>query len=242
MYSIGTQDNGELYATSSGWFTNRGGDWSPRCAFDYRSNSQMVYYFSNVKRRNVTGSDATFGLPVASYTDIAFYRGNIDLAFVGSSNIYRTTNLTAATPIWTQISTFNKTIMAVHVHYGDANRVYMITNDAMIYVTTNALAATPTWTSYTLPNTTNNAANITSIKSALNTIYITANTKAYKSTDNGATWTDNTYNLPSVNHVDMIADEYYSANQLVMIASNNQVYYKTGSATTWTLYSTNLPS
>ncbi len=249
MYSIGTQDNGELYATASGWFTNRGGDWQSRSSFDFRANSSMVYYYQpdwgtvpTPKRRLVTGSESTYGLPVTTMTAIAFYRGNTSLAFVGSSNIYRTTNLSVTTPTWTQISTFSKTIMAVHVHYGDANRVYVITNDAMIYVTTNALAATPTWTSYTLPNTTNNAANITSIKSQLNTIYITANTKAYKSTDNGATWTDNTYNLPAVNHVDIIADEYYSSNQLVFVASNNAVYYKTGSATTWSIYSTNLPS
>ena len=251
MFSIGTQDNGELYANSTGWFTNRGGDWQSHCVFDYRANSSMTYYFNpdwgtvNIpKRRLVNGSDATYGLPstVLDITDITFHRSNPDLAFVSDSIIYRTTNLTAGTPSWTQIANLGKKIMAMHCHYADANRLYVITSDGMIYVSTNALATTPSFTSYTLPNTSNNAAYITSIKSNVNTVYITINTKVYRSTNNGASWTNITYNLPSVNHSKILADEYYSSNELVFVASNNTVYYKTGTASTWTIFNTNLPS
>ncbi len=244
MFSIGTQDNGELYATTSGWFTNRGGDWGSKCSFDYRANSSMVYYQESNKRRLVTGSEATYGLPsrVVDLDDITFHRSNQDLAFVADSFIYRTTNLTATTPTWTQIAALGKKLMAIHSSFADANRLYIVANDATIYVSTNALSATPTFTMYTLPNATNNAATITTIKSAPNTIYVTCNTQVYRSINNGANWTNVTYNLPSVNQTRILADEYFSANELVFIASNNAVYYKTGTAATWTIYNTNLPS
>jgi photosystem II stability/assembly factor-like uncharacterized protein len=242
MISIGTQDNGELYANSAGWFTNRGGDWTPKCAFDYRPNSSMVYYYGNDKRRLVNGSDATYGLPVTSLEDIAFNRNNINLAFAGNLDIYRSTNLQNVTPTWTKISTFNKSIKAVHSSLADINKLYVITNDGFIYICNDALAATPTFTPVALPNTTNTAASITTIASASNTIYITCNTKAYRSTNNGSTWTDITFNLPSVNHVRVLSDEYFSTNELVFVASNNAVYYKTASANTWSIYNTNLPT
>jgi photosystem II stability/assembly factor-like uncharacterized protein len=244
MISIGTQDNGELYSNTINWFTNRGGDWGSQCAFDYRANSSMVYYYQNNKRRLVNGSDGTYGLPaqVTLLHDIAFHRSNPNLAFVADSFIYRTNNLTAATPTWTQIASLGKKIMAMHSHYSDANKLYIITSNGLIYVSTNALSATPTFVSYSLPNTTNNKANITSIKSNSNIIYATLNTKVYRSSDNGATWTNITLNLPSVNHVKIIADEFYSANEMVFVCSNNAVYYKTLTANTWTIFSTNLPT
>lgn len=251
MFSIGTQDNGELYANSTGWYTNRGGDWQSHCVFDYRPNSSMTYYYDpdwggvNLpKRRLVNGSDATYGLPanVLDITDITFHRSNPDLAFVSDTIIYRTTNLTATSPSWTPIANFGKKVMALHCHYADANRLYVITSDGMIYVSTNALAPTPSFTSYTLPNTSNTAASITSVKSNINTIYITINTKVYRSTNNGSTWSNITYNLPSVNHSKILADEFYSTNEMVFISSYNTVYYKIASANTWTIFNTNLPS
>jgi PKD repeat protein len=244
MISIGTQDNGELYSTTAAWFTNRGGDWGSQCAFDYRSNSSMVYYYQNNKRRLVNGSDATYGLPAQATLlhDIAFHRSDANLAFVADSFIYRTNNLTATTPTWTQIASTGRKIMAMHSSFADANVLYVITDDGNIRVSQNALSAAPTFTTYALPNTTNIKANITSIKLVPGTVYITANTKVFKSTDYGATWTNITYNLPSVNHVEILADEYFSTNQLVFVASNNTVYYKTVNAASWTIFNTNLPS
>ncbi len=244
MFSIGTQDNGELYATSLGWYCNRGGDWTSQCAFDYRINSSMVYYYGSNKRRLVNGSESTYGLPaqVTLLHDIAFHRTNPDLAFAADSFIYRTTNLTATTPSWTQIYSTGKKIMSMHCAFGNANRLYIITNDGFIHISNNALSGTPAFTSYALPNTTNNKASITSISSNPDIVYATMNTKAYRSIDGGVTWTNITYNLPGVNHVKILADEYSATNELVFVASANTVYYKTLNAATWTIYNLNLPS
>lgn len=251
MVSIGTQDNGELYASSSGWFTNRGGDWQSHCVFDYRSNSSMVYYFlpdwgtvQIPRRRLVTGSSSTYGLPasVTDFSDITYYRGNPDLAFVGDTVVWRTTNLTAGTPAWANILNTNVKIMGMHVNFANPDRLYVITSDQKIWISTNAQAATPTFTTVTLPFSTSSTATITSIKNSPNTIYIATNSRVYRSTDNGSTWTNVTYNLPSYNHERIIADEYFSNNELVFIATGGSVYYKTAAATSWSIYSTGLPS
>ena len=242
MISIGTQDNGELFSTSAGWFTNRGGDWFDNCIFDYRPSSTMVYYYGNNSRRIVSGNDATYGFPGGVVTNLAFNRTNINLGFACDSNVYRTTNLINTTPSWTKIFALSKKVMAVHSSLADSNRLYVITNDAKIYVSTNALSALPTFTMYTLPNATSSLANITTIKSNSSVIYVTCNTKVYKSANNGVSWTDITYNLPSVNHIGLVSDEYFSSTELVFIGSNNSVYYKKASDITWTLFSTNLPS
>jgi PKD repeat protein len=251
MMSIGTQDNGELYATSTTWYTNRGGDWQSHCVFDYRSNSSMVYYYlpdwgdvNLPKRRLVNGSEAAYGLPasVTDFSDIAFHRSNSNLAFVGDTVVWRTTNLTAGSPTWSNIFNTGTTIMKMHMHFSDPNRLYVITADQKIHISSNAQATTPTFTTVSLPNAANVEAHITSIKTNNSVIYITTNTRVYRSADNGATWTNITYNLPSYNHTAIIADEFFSSNELVFVATGGAVYYKTASATTWTLYSTGLPS
>ena len=132
--------------------------------------------------------------------------------------------------------------MAVYVSPADSNRLYVITNDQLLYVSTNALGASPSFTAYTLPFGTNNVASITAIKSSPNTLYAVFNTKVYRSTDNGPTWTNTSTGLPSVNFVKIISDEYFSTNELVFVAGNNTVYYKKLSQSSWNLFSTNLPA
>lgn len=244
MHSIGTQDNGELYANSMGWVTNRGGDWSSQCAFDYRPGSSMVYYFDNRKRRLVNGVSATYGLPggTSSLQDITFHRSNPDLAFAGDSIIYRSLNLTQTNPVWVQLFNFQNNIVALHSNFSDANKLYVITQNGIFHISTNALSSMPTFTSIVLPISNISKASITSIKTAPNTIYITCNTQTFYSVDNGATWKNITYNLPSVNHVRILADEFISVNELVFLASDNAVYFKVKNAMLWTPYVDNLPS
>ncbi len=243
MISMGTQDNGELYATSTGWFTNRGGDWGSECAFDYSANSSMVYYYQNTNRRLVNGGDVTYGLPanVSQLNDISFHRSNPNLAFVADTIIYRTTNLSAVTPSWTPLLNTHKQIMAMHSAFANPNVLYIITNSDTLYVSVNALSATPVFTPFVLPHACNNAASITSMSNNSAIIYVTLNTKVYRSANNGATFTDITFNLPSVNQVKILSDEYYPGNELMLIASGNAVYYKIAAANAWTLFDNNLP-
>ncbi|MCC7231619.1 MAG: hypothetical protein IT242_01640, partial [Bacteroidia bacterium] len=214
MVSIGTQDNGELYYSGNTWYCNRGGDWSSKVAFDYFPSSSRAYYYDNARRRYVTGGESTYGLPVSGFKDIAFYPSNPGLAVVGDMEAYRTSNLGSGTPVWTQITSIAKTIKAVHISPADSNRVYIITNDQNLYVSTNAWSGTPVFTNYTLPSATSSTAGIISMKYNPDILYAVCNNKAYKSVNNGATWTNITYNLPSINFMDVLQDEYFSSADL----------------------------
>lgn len=255
--SIGTQDNGGLYGDSTGWYTVSGGDdYTPR-EIDKRSSGAAVYYIgrngdfsvSNIGKRRLTptASRTFYNSATDTIYGLAFNRMNINLAFLGNGklgdgNIYRSINVQSATPTWTQISTFNKTIAAVHSCVADTNRLYVLTTDQKIYVSNNAMSATPTFTMYNLPTASNSRASIAAICNNADIVYISINNKVYRSADAGATWTDITYNLPSVNHRRILAEEYYGDEELVFVATNNAVYYKKAGQITWTNYSSGLPA
>ena len=204
--SIGTQDNGRLYRNATGWFTDRGGDDTRQKEFDYLPNGGNYYEKTQTNRKAINGgttSIAGFPTTAGNYWEcLAFNRSNINLGFMWFSDnkLYRTTNLAAATPTWTNVFTFTAPVTAMHSSIADPNRLYVITNDGKIQVSSNALSATPTFTTYTLPLATNTIASIAAIANNANTVYISINNKVYVSVNSGATWTDITYNLPNVNH------------------------------------------
>lgn len=241
MISIGTQDNGELFHADSNWYCNRGGDWTSFCTFDYRPNSNIVYYHGNAKRRAVNGGEQLIGLTQTSYNDISFYRNNTNLAMVGDTAVYRTANLLTNPPTWAKISSFNKTIRAVHINMNDSSKIYASTSDSAIYICNNAYDATPVFTRSSLHNNTITVSGITSIKGNSNVIYATANTRVYRSADGGVTFSNISSNLPSTNWVGIVTDEFFGNDELVFIAGGNYVYYKKASQTNWTLFNAGLP-
>ncbi len=241
VISIGTQDNGELYSTSAGWFTNRGGDWGSECSFDKRANSSMVYYFGNGKRRFVTSGENIFSSS-SVINSMAFSYANLNRAFFCDTFIYRTNNLQiGAPPVWTQLTSVKKTYKHIYYPPSDSNRLYVITSDGFLYKSFNALAPTPTFTAIALPFSTNNAAKITGLSDNADKLYAIMNTRVYYSTDGGVSWLNVSYNLPSVNHVNVITDYYTPLQNIVYVATPNAVYYKKGAATSWTLMSNGIP-
>ncbi len=244
LISIGTQDNGELFHNGNTWYCNRGGDWSSKEAFDWIPGGSSVYYFGNAKRRALLGGgEVSLGLPRSSYRDIGFYKNMPELAFVGDSEIYRTTNLSASTPTWTQISALAKPVLAVHICPTDSNILYAICNDQRFYVCNNALSASPTFTSYALPSSVSSTSTIAGLRGNKNVIYIAINNKVYRSSDGGATWVNKTANLPSVNYVQILIDQSYPSNELVFVGGGSgSLYYKKAGDTNWTLFTSLLPS
>ncbi len=241
--SIGTQDNGELYSVNAAWYCNRGGDWTSPMSFDCTTGSSRIYYYSNAKRRDViTGGENSYGLVPTSLQDIAFTKSNPDLAFAGNLQVYRTTNLTAASPTWTQIGNINKTIMAMHISTADSNRLYVITNDQNLFVSTNALSGSPTFTQIALPYGTGSKAGIVSVKTNPDILYAVMNTRVYRSTNNGTNWTNISTGLPSVNWNDILINESSPSQELVFVAASNSVYYRKVSSSSWTNYSSGLPA
>lgn len=243
MISIGTQDNGELYFTAGIWRTNRGGDWGSRSSFDYLTNN-IVYYYENGERRVVSGSEVSYNLPFTATNNIVLeFRKNITTTgFSGEQNVWRTTNLNAGTPTWTQISTFNQQVKAMNSSPADSTMLYVVTASSNIYRSDNALSASPTFTMYTSPASTSLYASIAGIKSNPNIVYVSCGSKVYRSANKGATWTDVSSNLPiGVNIIKIYHDEYNS-NEAMYVCTAKGVYYKEVGSALWTNISYNLPT
>ncbi len=242
MISIGTQDNGELYYATNDWRTNRGGDWTSKSSFDYLTNN-VVYYNENGNRRPVNGSEASYNLPFTPTNDIVleFSKKINTLGFSGEQNIWRTNDLNNSTPTWIQISNFNQQVMAINSSPADSNLLYVISANNKIYRSDNALASSPTFTSYTTPAATNLFANIASVKTNSNVVYISCGNKVYRSINKGANWTNITSNLPAINIIKIYYDEY-STNETIYVCSAKGVYYKDASMTNWVNITYNLPT
>ncbi len=243
---IGTQDNGKIRRNATVFTTVQGGDDYAKKSYDYLPSGGYIYNLNENTRSPSPGNNGdaiTYGLPpaVTSVEQTGFNRVNPELGFICKNNVYRTTNLSAATPTWTQISTFSAPIKAVHSCIANTNRLYVITDDGNIRVSSNALSGSPTFVTHALPTGSNTIASIAAMANNANTVYISVNDWVYVSYDGGATWTDISYNLPAVNHRRILAEEYGGTQELVFVATNNAVYYKKAGQVTWTNYSTNLP-
>ncbi|PSL46339.1 putative secreted protein (Por secretion system target) [Chitinophaga niastensis] len=243
MISIGTQDNGELYYKygSNPWFTNRGGDWGARSAFDYNTNNQVYYY--NGKRRSVTGSDASYNLPFTGTNNmqLEFTPQNAAISFAADTGLWRSANITAASPSWTQLVSTAEKINALHVSNASANVVYYVTTNQKVYRSRNATAASPVFTSIAAPAATSVAASVTTISSDSNVVYLACGSRMYRSADQGSTYTDISGTLPQVNVIRLLEDRF-STNESVYLATARGVYYRNKTMTDWSLYSIGLPT
>ncbi|MCC6371033.1 MAG: T9SS type A sorting domain-containing protein [Bacteroidia bacterium] len=237
--SIGTQDNGKLYSDQNGWFTIGGGDDYAKRQCDYNGN---IYFDGLNRQQNHTGASVSYNLPTTNWNAFGFNRTNNNLGFMGFTDVYRTTNLSNASPTWTVISNFSLTIRAVHSCIANPNRLYVLVSSGALYVSNNALSANPTFSISNLPSSASNLGSIATMANNADIIYVSANNFIYRSANAGASWANVTFNLPNVNHRRILAEEYGGTQELVLVATNNAVYYKKAGQTSWTNYSTNLPS
>ncbi len=181
---IGTQDNGKIYRDATGWSTIGGGDDYRPKEFDYLPNGGYFYELDvNTRTAALTSTTATYGIPTANVDAIAFNRLMPNVAFMGKGDIYRSTDLSAPTPSWTQISSFNLAIKAVHSCIADTNILYVITGNGRMYVSINARSASPTFSQITLPSASGSIASIAAAANNANTVYISINNKVYVSTN-----------------------------------------------------------
>jgi photosystem II stability/assembly factor-like uncharacterized protein len=240
----GTQDNGEVYFATNTWHTNRGGDWGSRYAFDY-ANANRVYYIENGNRKELlTGVETSAGITGANNNDrYALTKQNTNLAFAAQgTTLRRTTNLLAATPSWAAIKTFGAPIKAVTVSPANTNEVYVVLNNQQVHFSSNATAAGATFTQVsTTPNATNGLANIAVSNANSSVVYVTCNSKVYRSVNKAVSWTDITGIIPNTNIICLVHDPS-STNESFYLATAFGVYYRNNTFTNWQSFSSGLPT
>jgi len=242
IISIGTQDNGELYYDGI-WKTNRGGDWGSRIYFDYSPDSRG-YYLGIAQRRNFApyGGSSGYNSPFAATNNsrIAFHPNQQNMALLARDNVFLTTNLNAASPTWTSVFNTANAIRDLCISTADSTIAYVVSNNAS-FTRINNLLGTPVITSLTAPNSTSSRGSVAAVKGNVNVVYLSANTRIYRSGNQGATWTDITYNLPAVNILKIHHDDF-STDETVYVCTGNRVFMKNNAANTWTEITGNLPS
>lgn len=243
--SCGTQDNGEIYYDAANWYTNRGGDWTATCTFDYQ-NANNIYYISEGSRRTgVTGSSATLSFPVANSktTLLEFTPLKKTTAFLAATDVWRTDNLSANPPTWTKISAFNETVKAITISPADANVVFVVTSAGKVYRSDNALAASPSFSNISAtPGSVSSKASIAVVKSTPAVVYLSCNSKVYRSSDNGVTWKDISTGLPATNFIKIHHDSYSPDESMYISNGAAGVYYKNNKLSSWVNYSQGLPT
>lgn len=245
VVSIGTQDNGELYYNSD-WRTNRGGDWTSKCAFDYNGSGTTVYYLGNGNRRNIVpmSGESSFNCPFTPTNNAAieFVPSLKKVCFLGKDSFYRSSNIDAGSPSWTLLRASTDRILEIASCRADSNIVYYVTNNNKIVRCDLALSGTPSFTTYTTPASTAASASIATNRKDANVVYLSCGSTIYRSGDKGATWTSITGTGLSGLNIRKILHDDYSSNERLFVYAGNYVHSKNNTTTAWTNYTQNLPS
>ena len=245
LISIGTQDNGELYYTSNGWFTNRGGDWGSKMFFDANKNNNQVYYMDNTNRRDpVGGFDAPFDapFPLSSTSRMEVNPLAPEIALFISADVWRTDQLSSSSLTWQKTANVGASIRDVFWSSTNADVFYIVQSaQNKIWRSDNFLSATPT---YTIKIPTTSIGAITSlVASNINPakLFVACGSKAYTSQDTGTTWVDMSSGLPASSVRKLFLDPYSGNHDLYAFFAKD-VYFKNDTMSKWVNYSLGLPT
>ncbi|MCR9171336.1 MAG: T9SS type A sorting domain-containing protein [bacterium] len=248
----GYQDNGTGIYYNGTWSTEIGGD-GMECIIDPTDANYMygALYYGDIRRSTnngtnfsgITGSITETGAWVTPYI---LDPNNANNMFAGYRNVWRSTDVKAGTPTWTQISTFTgtSTIRTLAMAPSNSNVLYVGRSNSSerFLKTTNASAGTPTWTNLTgnLPVNSNVKA-IAIDYTDENHLFIAIGNDIYESTDGGLNWTNYSGTLPNISLNTIVIDENSSLDAMY-VGHDVGVYYRDNTMADWTLYSSGLPN
>jgi hypothetical protein len=248
----GYQDNGTSTFTSSGWVNVNGGD-GMECAYDPTNSSysySTIYYGPVYRHYNNDDGIQIAGEGVNGITEsggwvtpfvIDHNDGNI--MFIGYDNIWRSTNIKdpSGNVTWTKISNINVDNFD-QLAQSDANtNILYVSNDNQLWRSDNVKASTVTWTNLTSSLPSPNY--ITAIETSPideNIVYLVQQTRVFKSTNKGVSWTEITGTLPSVQMNTLVY--YHNSNEGLYLGTDIGVFYRDATNTSWVAFNTGLPS
>ncbi|MEM7036416.1 MAG: T9SS type A sorting domain-containing protein, partial [Bacteroidota bacterium] len=160
-------------------------------------------------------------------------------------NMWRTNNVKAGTPTWTQISSLSGTnaIVDLAIAPSNANVVYISRGGGSnFYRSTNAMGGSPTWTDLDASLPAGGTPRDIEIDPTDPThLWIALGNNIYESVNSGGNWTDVSGTLPNI-PLNTIVYDARSTNDALYVGMDVGVYYRDGSMADWTAFSTGIPN
>ena len=245
----GYQDNGSAtyLGEEEGFITVMGGDGMD-CAYDHQNDSYAYgeYYngagisriFNNYNQGGISGGISESGAWVTPFVlDVS----DPETMYVGMQSLWRSTNIRAYNVQWTKINGLSGSNCNALEQSEAKNDIFYVSKySGSFYRTDNLSSSNPTWNDLTdnLPAS-GNATDVETNPFDANTVYITIDSKVFKSVDKGLNWEDISLNIPNVSTNTI---EYYkSDNEGLYVGTDAGIYYKNGEMTEWILFSDGFP-
>ena len=165
---------------------------------------------------------------------------NPNTLLAGGSNLWRSVNVKAATPAWSNIKpgANGSFISAIAVAQGDSDIIWVGHNNGDVYSTTNGTAASPVWTRMDLgtPNLPNRVCTRLTIDSNnYSKVYATfggfSAGNVYRTTDGGTTWANIAGGLPSAPIRSLVIAPFNS--NFLYVGTDVGVFASTDGGATW---------
>jgi photosystem II stability/assembly factor-like uncharacterized protein len=242
----GYQDNGTASSSGPAFTTVIGGD-GMECAVDYTDTNYRygtIYYgtiFRSTAGNNYISITDNISESGGWVTPFMLHRTNPNTMFIGYGNVWRSTNVKAASVSainWTQIST-GQTSNCVAIEQSPANPdILYAARGTGLRRTDNANAPSPTWVTCSLPGGLT-ATYLQAHPTDANTVYATAGYGVYKSTNKGVSWTNISGTLPSLYTNCLVIDK--NDNEGLYVGNETGIFYKNAGMSDWVPFSTGLP-
>jgi gliding motility-associated-like protein len=254
----GYQDNGTGWYENSKWYTVVGGDGMD-CVID-PTNENFAYsalYYGDVRRVKNGYSQGTIakngknGITEAGgwVTPYVLREGTPSTMFVGYKNIWRSTNIQAASVnsvTWTKISNNVAGSNTANITYvenatANSNILYVSRSGNKFFKSTDVNAATPSWTDLTsnLPNN-SSVLWIESHPKFQNRVWICQSNKVYQSNTGGSSWSNISTGLPNIPILSLVFDSS-SKYQGMYAGTYMGVFYKDTTMSSWVWFNDNMP-
>jgi photosystem II stability/assembly factor-like uncharacterized protein len=257
----GFQDNGTSEFNGIQWQRKGGGDGF-ECSYDSSDPAwrySSIYYGALYRtspdfiNQKICGN-GELGINEEGAWNTPWFVADWDpnIMMVGLKNVWRTMNVKAAehdSIVWQKISSNlggndNSDIGKLETCLSSHNILYATEGTAKLFRSNNALSESPTWTniSSALPIANAPVSALETNHLDSNIVYLAFNGNAYKSINQGQSWTSITPNLPDISINTIVIDKTSLVAEALYIGTDMGIYYKDSTMVDWINFGSGFPT